>query len=132
MTMSSTLSREADSYSIFFFLMIRRPPRSTLFPYTTLFRSELRRRDALPAREPDPVGPVEMPEHPREGREAELSAHLARREVLAERRCYVEQPPVRPTVIVVQSPDHLEAHGVLLTPARRRRHPPGPSDPPGP
>src|SRR3712207_8603632 len=25
----------------FFFLMIRRPPRSTLFPYTTLFRSEV-------------------------------------------------------------------------------------------
>src|SRR3712207_7596275 len=25
---------------MFFFLMIRRPPRSTLFPYTTLFRSE--------------------------------------------------------------------------------------------
>src|SRR2546430_13654641 len=28
----------------FFFLMIRRPPRSTLFPYTTLFRSALRSR----------------------------------------------------------------------------------------
>src|SRR6478672_13041927 len=28
---------------IFFFLMIRRPPRSTLFPYTTLFRSRRRR-----------------------------------------------------------------------------------------
>src|SRR3712207_7041385 len=28
---------------IFFFLMIRRPPRSTLFPYTTLFRSTDRR-----------------------------------------------------------------------------------------
>src|SRR3989442_14452297 len=26
-------------FFIFFFLMIRRPPRSTLFPYTTLFRS---------------------------------------------------------------------------------------------
>src|ERR1022692_4946535 len=26
-------------YVLFFFLMIRRPPRSTLFPYTTLFRS---------------------------------------------------------------------------------------------
>src|SRR5260370_36203866 len=26
-------------HMIFFFLMIRRPPRSTLFPYTTLFRS---------------------------------------------------------------------------------------------
>src|SRR2546430_11323334 len=30
-------------YSPFFFLMIRRPPRSTLFPYTTLFRSRLDR-----------------------------------------------------------------------------------------
>src|SRR6266542_4146905 len=28
---------------IFFFLMIRRPPRSTLFPYTTLFRSDRQR-----------------------------------------------------------------------------------------
>src|SRR5258708_18130278 len=28
------------SFLYFFFLMIRRPPRSTLFPYTTLFRSE--------------------------------------------------------------------------------------------
>src|SRR6266853_3179573 len=27
-------------HSFFFFLMIRRPPRSTLFPYTTLFRSQ--------------------------------------------------------------------------------------------
>src|SRR2546430_17214930 len=44
--------------SVFFFLMIRRPPRSTLFPYTTLFRSRIlqlgrlrfdRRRDHRPA-----------------------------------------------------------------------------------
>src|SRR2546430_10675892 len=28
-----------NSFILFFFLMIRRPPRSTLFPYTTLFRS---------------------------------------------------------------------------------------------
>src|SRR2546422_8841358 len=28
-------------FLVFFFLMIRRPPRSTLFPYTTLFRSAL-------------------------------------------------------------------------------------------
>src|SRR5207247_10523452 len=27
---------------LYFFLMIRRPPRSTLFPYTTLFRSHLK------------------------------------------------------------------------------------------
>src|SRR5258708_39164489 len=31
-------SRDHISF-LFFFLMIRRPPRSTLFPYTTLFRS---------------------------------------------------------------------------------------------
>src|SRR6478736_9663445 len=31
------------SFPFFFFLMIRRPPRSTLFPYTTLFRSRRRR-----------------------------------------------------------------------------------------
>src|SRR5690606_41951975 len=33
-----------------FFLMIRRPPRTTLFPYTTLFRSEMERRYDLLAR----------------------------------------------------------------------------------
>src|SRR3712207_9036098 len=31
--------KSVDRYVLFFFLMIRRPPRSTLFPYTTLFRS---------------------------------------------------------------------------------------------
>src|SRR2546422_5196012 len=31
------------SFLMFFFLMIRRPPRSTLFPYTTLFRSRAAR-----------------------------------------------------------------------------------------
>src|SRR5256885_6532904 len=43
---------------LFFFLMIRRPPRSTLFPYTTLFRSHLlngvvgAERDGIPAAAP--------------------------------------------------------------------------------
>src|SRR2546430_16795149 len=32
-------------FCLFFFLMIRRPPRSTLFPYTTLFRSRRARDD---------------------------------------------------------------------------------------
>src|SRR5438034_4835606 len=39
----------ALTFMLLFFLMIRRPPRSTLFPYTTLFRSQgdrsVRRRD---------------------------------------------------------------------------------------
>src|SRR6266436_7003323 len=34
---------------LFFFLMIRQPPKSTLFPYTTLFRSRDRDRPAPPA-----------------------------------------------------------------------------------
>src|SRR2546430_229730 len=37
------------STPFFFFLMIRRPPRSTLFPYTTLFRSEIVRTEVLRA-----------------------------------------------------------------------------------
>src|SRR2546426_4864000 len=48
----------SHQFSLFFFLMIRRPPRSTLFPYTTLFRSDVflddvngprGRHDAAPA-----------------------------------------------------------------------------------
>src|SRR5438874_3620480 len=34
------MRRDRVRLLLFFFLMIRRPPRSTLFPYTTLFRSE--------------------------------------------------------------------------------------------
>src|SRR6266540_5417692 len=36
---SSSVTDAPILHSAFFFLMIRRPPRSTLFPYTTLFRS---------------------------------------------------------------------------------------------
>src|SRR5260221_10000971 len=41
----------------FFFLMIRRPPRSTLFPYTTLFRSSAPGRTlrAIPEWKPGPA-----------------------------------------------------------------------------
>src|SRR2546422_11444674 len=52
-------------YAFFFFLMIRRPPRSTLFPYTTLFRS----RDLL--------GRLERELHaPREERRVQPARHL--------------------------------------------------------
>src|SRR6266496_198919 len=52
---NSTVSVGASvPHTFFFFLMIRRPPRSTLFPYTTLFRSRLPRSDAghRPGRDP--------------------------------------------------------------------------------
>src|SRR5947209_13530196 len=41
----------------FFFLMIRRPPRSTLFPYTTLFRSSRRTRSRSSRSRPRWSGP---------------------------------------------------------------------------
>src|SRR2546430_6734417 len=52
-------------YSFFFFLMIRRPPRSTLFPYTTLFRS-LRGAPRFDANEQIARGPLRLlPARPR-------------------------------------------------------------------
>src|SRR5258705_142568 len=41
LTQAQTVCQYFTNDQIFFFLMIRRPPRSTLFPYTTLFRSIL-------------------------------------------------------------------------------------------
>src|SRR5205807_8286334 len=62
--------------SCFFFLMIRPPPRSTLFPYTTLFRSReppvLRRR-----RVPHPTIEAQMPGGLRDRKSTRLnSSHL--------------------------------------------------------
>src|SRR2546421_4510371 len=45
----------------FFFLMIRRPPRSTLFPYTTLFRSEFPL--FLDVRSNEAISPLEKAPH---------------------------------------------------------------------
>src|SRR3712207_8864899 len=50
-----------------FFLMIRRPPRSTLFPYTTLFRSRRGTRGWPPAGSPGggpPARPSPLPPSP--------------------------------------------------------------------
>src|SRR3712207_7604546 len=50
--------------------MIRRPPRSTLFPYTTLFRSLARKRRVLLHRQDDDVGLGRVGEHLRNRRKA--------------------------------------------------------------
>src|ERR1041384_8501723 len=47
----------SHSSLFFFFLMIRRPPRSTLFPYTTLFRSGGSARSGGRGRSPGPPPP---------------------------------------------------------------------------
>src|SRR2546430_7800942 len=54
----------------FFFLMIRRPPRSTLFPYTTLFRSVTAFAQSVEhPRERDGAFPVMVPERLAVGRD---------------------------------------------------------------
>src|SRR5256885_15986300 len=40
LNISMLVANSPTIFLFFFFLMIRRPPRSTLFPYTTLFRSQ--------------------------------------------------------------------------------------------
>src|SRR5436190_23719424 len=60
------------SYFIFFFLMIRRPPRSTLFPYTTLFRSQ---RSGFG----DRSGEFQEHEHRRTGGRHQYGAHRDRK-----------------------------------------------------
>src|ERR1044071_10109768 len=60
------------SFVFFFFLMIRRPPRSTLFPYTTLFRSQF--VDAQRFGFPDQV--VQLLEHRSEEHTSELQSRV--------------------------------------------------------
>src|SRR5713101_9198742 len=74
------------SICLFFFLMIRRPPRSTLFPYTTLFRSRAagarRRRPPRPGR-------------PGSGRASSAPATARSAEWPRPRRGAVPAPPAR-------------------------------------
>src|SRR3990170_7893465 len=86
-----------------FFLMIRRPPRSTLFPYTTLFRSR-------PAPGSSPAGGRRRPRPPGSGAgcarrseehtsELQSPDHLVCRLLLEKKKQTTaphRQPPVRP------------------------------------
>src|SRR3712207_8740158 len=68
--------------SVVLFLMIRRPPRSTLFPYTTLFRSAGPIRSIRPmcdGRLRCKLGWCPVPSHPEPSMHSDLSLHLLRR-----------------------------------------------------
>src|SRR5437588_6477804 len=54
-------SMHAHLSFVFFFLMIRRPPRSTLFPYTTLFRAQRNGPGRLRAGGDPCVGALHVP-----------------------------------------------------------------------
>src|SRR3712207_7042779 len=68
--------------SCFFFLMIRRPPRSTLFPYTTLFRSRVAGTLDLQVAIGMPLGRGPAHRLPPLRRQREQRGLLARRERL--------------------------------------------------
>src|SRR5260370_27728729 len=55
--------------------MIRRPPRSTLFPYTTLFRSLVALEDSR-GKSADPAGPLPQRRSRSEEHTSELQSHL--------------------------------------------------------
>src|SRR6266498_2066331 len=69
-------------FCFFFFLMIRRPPRSPLFPYTTLFRSLGGALESLATRTPIPVRLVSVPEE-RLAPEIEAAAYFVVCEAIA-------------------------------------------------
>src|ERR1035441_10980107 len=68
--------------SCFFFLMIRRPPRSTLFPYTTLFRSRAGRWHATRCRTHAYARPCHWPRSEEHTSELQSLRHLVCRLLL--------------------------------------------------
>src|SRR2546422_8459836 len=103
--------------------MIRRPPRSTLFPYTTLFRSRFEVEARLPAARADPVGLKEDRVVRANGVRGALDADL-------DLRSCVDDLPAHPKV-VERSPNELWEHqdaARLLRIIHPRRNRPGHSD----
>src|SRR2546430_10036948 len=80
----------------FFFLMIRRPPRSTLFPYTTLFRSSRMMTSAIARRAPSSAS---RPVYAR-GRSEEHTSELQSQSNLV-CRLLLEKKKNEPDMIVV-------------------------------
>src|SRR5258708_37513665 len=88
-------SKSRNNIIVFFFLMIRRPPRSTLFPYTTLFRS-----DDFPLGEHDTPSRL-MIQETLYGRESEIISRLG-----------VSRSEEHTSEL--QSPDHLVCRLLLV------------------
>src|SRR2546428_2436435 len=95
----------------FFFLMIRRPPRSTLFPYTTLFRSSSAQRSLsdtlrvtlIPRWSPPGTRAVSA------SRSEEHTSELQSRPDLVCRLLLEKNTTVRPLVTKVSIPQHSSA-----------------------
>src|ERR1051326_9278064 len=88
----------------FFFLMIRRPPRSTLFPYTTLFRST-----AFGASDEESDHPEDQPDDSRsEEHTSELQSHS-----FISYAVFCLKKKKKKTMIISTSPPHLQLYSSL-------------------
>src|SRR2546430_9647574 len=101
--------------------MIRRPPRSTLFPYTTLFRSQLRtsiRPLTLTRTMPAPASPsaVRSEEHTSE---LQSQSNLVCRLLLEKKKIHPSDSGIGPDMLYGQL---LGAHYRVYTTSRARLH----------
>src|SRR2546429_921197 len=103
---------------LFFFLMIRRPPRSTLFPYTTLFRSRCAALSVRAENSPRNANPVASSRQ-RDRKSTRLNSSHGYISYavfcLKKKKCFprhLPQPPPPPTIM------HCPAQPSLM-PARR-------------
>src|SRR2546430_12497478 len=90
----------------FFFLMIRRPPRSTLFPYTTLFRSRDRPLPAVHRRAPDGGGahvPRLDPRSEEHTSELQSQSNLVCRLLLEKKKMTTHIPRLSRTLLIASS-----------------------------
>src|SRR5689334_24742526 len=87
------MSTSSTPYSYLFFLMLRRPPRSTLFPYTTLFRSHAVDDDVEEA----------APDHAERDSEGD---HEPRREIGERHRRLPSEAARRSMIVSMRSEEH--------------------------
>src|SRR5258708_22883149 len=103
--------------------MIRRPPRSTLFPYTTLFRSlkkAVERLDGLRTPEGEPIRPNTL---------AELRRDMARRRLVNDQIRQIEDTRLERSeehTSELQSPDHLVCRLLLEKKKKKPEQAPSP------
>src|SRR4051812_49563815 len=115
-------SYTGSSLSVFFFLMIRRPPRSTLFPYTTLFRSPRRRAASHPpGGMPRDIG-MSTPRSEEHTSELQSHVNLVCRLLLEKKKKHSPPPRTLPGRSRTESP-HLAGRRPLPTPPRQPRRP---------
>src|SRR5258708_14394558 len=84
--------------------MIRRPPRSTLFPYTTLFRSP----DALQAGQPAPL--FSLPDADMETRKARSEEHTSELQSPDHLVCRLLLEKKKNTIRILEMSEHLQTN----------------------